>query len=366
MECEASWPSNSEFLLALSRKAAQQRVPMSGSIALTHRCNLSCIHCFVRNDESGFGSLRPELSTVQFRRVLDEVVEAGCLSLLLTGGEPLLRPDFGEIYRHARSNGLMVSIFTNGTLVTERQVALFRELPPRSVEMTIYGASAGTYERVTGVAGSFERFLAGFRRLLEAGVSVRLKTMLMTLNKHELVQMEQFAEASGVPFRFDACITPRLNGDLSPLTLRVSPEEAIEAELAGGRVEIWRDYISKRSLPPLKETVYDCGAGMINFHVDATGRLMPCQMTNNYGYDLTDGSFAEGWRQAMPIIRSKKAEPSMKCWDCEKRLLCSHCPAASALETGSEEVPATFLCTLGQLRHDRVVCASGTGRNHDQ
>jgi radical SAM protein with 4Fe4S-binding SPASM domain len=363
MECtEQSWLSNEQYLRTLARKAAAERVPVAGSMAITHRCNLRCVHCFL-GDEAGHERVtRRELTITQIRDILDQVVAAGCLTMLLTGGEPLLRPDFGEIYRYARQLGLLVTVFTNGTLVSERDIGLFAEMPPRAVELTMYGATAATYERITGVAGSFARFLCGFEKLLRAGVHVRLKTMLMTWNAHELRDMQSFARDNGVVFRFDAGISPRLNGDHAPLRFRVAAGEAIAFEFSDAeRIRGWRDYVAKRNIPPVKDTLYECGAWMIGFHIDANGWLLPCQMAGRYGYDLVAGTFAEGWQQAMPAIRQQKADETLKCRACEKRLLCASCPACSALETGSETVPSEYICELGGLRYERVFNAPETG-----
>jgi len=333
-------------------------VPVAGSFALTHRCNLGCVHCYL-----GAGGAREELATGQILRLLDEVVEAGCLTMLITGGEPLLRPDFGQVYRHAKTSGLLVTVFTNGTLVSDRIVELFTELPPRMVEISLYGATASTYERITGVPGSFERCLRGFQRLRQAGVALRLKTMLMTWNSHEFLAMEQLAAENDVPFRFDAGISPRLDGSREPLALRVAPEDAVGRELADPvRVSAWREYYEQRRNAPALDTLYDCGAGLIAFHIDPYGQLQPCLMTGNYGYDLMSGSFLQGWHQAMPAIRGKKAPAAMECRTCEKRSLCGYCPAFFVLEEGAEDTPSAYLCAVGRLRYNTIVNTSDAGR----
>ena len=171
-----------EYLQEFWDKVAQQHIPLFGSIELTHRCNLRCLHCYLGTHR---GSPGKELRTERLFSVIDEITEAGCLFLLLTGGEPLLRKDFPEIYRYAKTKGLMVTVFTNGTLVTDPLVELFEDLPPQAVEVSLYGAAAATYEMITGVEGSFERCLTGIRRFLEHGINVRLKTVLMTLNCRE-------------------------------------------------------------------------------------------------------------------------------------------------------------------------------------
>jgi len=163
------------------------------------------------------------MSTGKVLDIIDEITDAGCLHLLITGGEPLLRDDFPAIYGHAKKRGLLVTIFSNGTLITERVIGMFRELPPHEVEISLYGATAPTYEKITGVPGSYEKCMLGIKLLAENNIKVNLKTILMTLNSHELSEMEKIARGFGARFRFDAAISPCFGGDKTPLKLRVSP-----------------------------------------------------------------------------------------------------------------------------------------------
>ena len=186
------------------------------------------------------------MNTSKILSVIDEITEAGCLYLLITGGEPLLRNDFPEIYRHAKTSGLILTVFTNGTLLTDRVMDLLEDLPPRVVEITLYGATALTYEKITGIPGSFAQCLKAVRRLLERKIPVGLKTILMTTNSHEFFDIEKIADNFGVRFRFDAEIFPCLDGDHSPLVLRVPPEEAIEKEFSDkDRARKWVRYFER-------------------------------------------------------------------------------------------------------------------------
>ena len=174
---------------------------------------------------------RGELSTAEWRRILDEVTRAGCLYFLITGGEPLLRPDFREIYRHAKENGLLVTLFTNATLVDEAMADFFAEFPPRSIEISLYGAGPAVHDAITGSPGSFQKRLEGIQRLLSRRLPVWLKSMLMSLNRDEIPELRELAAGLGVRFRIDALLFPRFDRDPGPLGLRVSPEEAVAAEL---------------------------------------------------------------------------------------------------------------------------------------
>lgn len=292
-----------------------------------------------------------EMSTSQILSVLDAITDAGCLYLLITGGEPFLRKDFAEIYSHAKMNGLLVTVFTNGTLITESIVKLFEELPPRAVEISLYGATASTYEKITGVAGSFEKCMQGIRQLLGHKIHIKLKTILMTLNRHEFSSIQNMAKNFGVKFRFDAEIFPRFNGDKTPINLRVSPEEAVEKEFSNDARRLhWREYIERHQGLPASETLYTCGAGLTNFHIDPYGNLQPCLMTTHFTYNLLSGSFSKGWYDIMPYIREKKSRADSACNQCEKRVLCDFCPAFFYLENGAEDRYSPYLCEIGQHR----------------
>jgi radical SAM protein with 4Fe4S-binding SPASM domain len=362
MECtHATWLEGQKYLEAFNKKVFELRVPLSGSIDLTHQCNLRCVHCYLGSPSAVRKMRHHEMDTKLLLSVIDEIAEAGCLFLLITGGEPLMRDDFIDVYRHIKSKGIVSTVFTNGTLITDTILGLFKDFPPQAVEISLYGATAETYEKITGVTGSFRKCLSGIERLLEHNIPVRLKTILMTLNRHEFYDMERMAKDYGVKFRFDAAIFPRLNGDQDPLLLRVDPEDAVELECSDGeRVRQWRNYCERFRDVPLPETLYICGAGVTSFHIDAYGNLSPCLMTRAICYSLsaTDGSFSHGWHGVIPHITDKKAAIDFACSKCETRIVCGYCPAFFGMENGSEDIRSEYLCSMGKHRlriiQDRV------------
>jgi radical SAM protein with 4Fe4S-binding SPASM domain len=335
---------------ALLDRAQAERVPLTGSIAMTHRCHLRCLHCYL-GDERRATLEKGELETAFWLSVMDQVADAGCLNLLITGGEPLLRRDFTEIYARAAQRGMLVTVFTNATLVDERIVALFEEMTPEMVEVSLYGASAGVYEGITGVPGSHRRCLAGVDALLARGVSVGLKTVVMRENVHEIAQMRQLAEERRLPFRLDAAIFPCRDGSRAPLDHRIPPEVAIALEmqdetLRRRTVEYFR---KTRGIPP-ENRLFSCAGGLTGFHVDPQGTLLPCLMATTHGFDLRRGSFRAGWDSVLPGFREQLVEPDYHCHECEKRFLCGLCPAQSGMETGDPQRKAEYLCALGEQR----------------
>lgn len=356
MECAGTpWLSDREYLEQFSRKTTQLRVPLSGSVELTRRCNLRCVHCYVGDQTYVERRCPEEMDTRRLLSVIDEITDAGCLFLLLTGGEPLLRKDFCEIYRHAKSNGLLVTLFTNGTLITEGIREMLADLPPHLVEISLYGASAETYEKITGVKGSYKRCLNGIRDLLDMKIGVRLKTVLMTLNEHELCEMERMAKGWGLKFRFDAAIFPRLNGDNKPLRLRVPPEEAVEKEMSDSkRLSQWREFCHRLQDISMPETLYKCGAGLTNFHIDAYGSVMPCLMTTAHTFNPSASTFLKVWNEDIARVREMKAESDFVCNTCKDQNVCGFCPAFFLLENGSENVPSEYLCAMGKHRLRKI------------
>jgi MoaA/NifB/PqqE/SkfB family radical SAM enzyme len=354
MSCPHSVPVNDKaYAEWLSAKIISDRLPAMGGIDLTKRCNLRCRHCYHGPEKPTSADRLRELSREQISSIVDQTAGAGCLFLLLTGGEPLIRTDFAEIYRHIKHRGILTTVFTNATLVNEETARLFAELPPYSIEVSLYGASAETYEKVTGVEGSFGRCMRGIRLLLDHGVkNVSLKTMIMTINCHEFDAMLCLAQELGLKFRADAVITPRYNGDMAPLELRVAAEDAVDMEFRIEKLLTDMKKFHERFVPAENgDSLYVCGAGINGFHIDPYGMLMPCSLPTGIGYDLLKGDFAAGWETIMNIITSMKADAGFECTRCDKRLLCGHCNAYAMLEGAGK---SEYRCAVGMKRYDVI------------
>ncbi len=329
-------------------------MPLGGAIELTARCNLRCRHCHISRPVDDPEALGSELTTEQWCDVIDQIADHECLWLLLTGGEPLVRGDFEKIYRHAKKKGLIVTLFTNGTMLDERMADFLADHPPHSIEITVYGRSEKTYEVVTGLAGSYRRSMTGIELLLERKLPLKLKTMVLTLNKHELWQMKSFAQELGVDFRFDPVLLPRFDGRPAPERFRITPEEIVELDLADSdRTREWQDFCRKFcGVPPESDLLYRCGAGMESFHVDFLGLLTPCMTARSKSYDLRQGTFPQGWDTFLPEVLSEKVESDVVCNRCPLLALCDNCPGWSHLARGNVWGPIDYLCRTAHLRFE--------------
>jgi radical SAM protein with 4Fe4S-binding SPASM domain len=317
------------------------------------RCNLRCQHCYIPG-ERRLSRTEQELSLGEIQRIMDEITDAGCLWLLLTGGEPLLRRDFLDIYIYAKRKGLLLTLFTNGTLITTRIADYLAEWRPFKVEITLYGATQETYERVTGVAGSYARCRSGIDLLLERKLPLSLKTVVMTINHTELDQMKALAASLGVEFRFDPILNPALDGSARPTYLRLTPEEVVAIEKADpGRASRWPDkFRNNLIIQGSERRMYLCSAGRQGFHIDASGRLCLCLSARQPAYDLRCGSFQEGWGQFLTQFFDRLYSEGFECLGCELRRVCAQCPALAVLEFGDVEKRVEYLCQVAKLRKE--------------
>jgi uncharacterized Fe-S cluster-containing radical SAM superfamily protein len=174
------------FSAALRQRQAGERVPLQVSIEVTRRCPLECLHCYNKLAVGDKEAKSRELSKEEHLRFLDELVEMGCFWILYTGGEIFARKDFLEIYTYAKKKGVLITLFTNGTIINEQIADYLAEWPPFAIEISLYGRSRETYEALTAVPGSYDRFLRGIQLQKDRGLPLKLKTVATSVNKHDI------------------------------------------------------------------------------------------------------------------------------------------------------------------------------------
>lgn len=330
-------------------------------IELTERCPNNCIHCYINLPQNDASALKKEMSTGEVKRILAEAQELGCLQIRFTGGEPLLRKDFEDIYTFTRQLGMKVLLFTNAVLLTPRIAYLLSEIPPLvPVEISFYGLKQQSYEAVTQTAGSFRKARQGVERLEKMGIPFFIKTAVLPPNRHELEEFERWAsgiskdrEAPQLGLVFD--LRGRRDSaekNEAIQNLRLAPEE-IDAVLnrnpEGYKKEIGR-FLSVFAGSHGKN-LFHCNAGKGSACVDAYGTLQLCLQLRHPDtvYDLKNGTLRDALKNFFPEVRKIKAENPdylQRCAQCFLSDLCDQCPAKSWMENGSLDGPVDYLCDL--------------------
>ena len=248
--------SYGEFSQTFHARTMERHLPLSGTIEVTRRCPLTCVHCYNNLPMADHEAARTELSYEEHCRILDELADAGCLWLLFTGGEIFARRDFLDIYTYAKTKGFLITLFTNGTLITPRIADYLAMWRPFAIEITLYGRTRETYERLTGVPGSYDKCLRGIHLLLERKLPLALKSVAVSVNVHELHDMQAFADELGVrvQVRRDDESTHRLLAEPArgPADARGLRGARSRGSAAGRRVEAHRQGVPRA--PPILPT----------------------------------------------------------------------------------------------------------------
>lgn len=346
----------------LYTRAAQKRIPISGTFELLPVCNLDCKMCYVKrsmDEVRQMGGLRSADEWIALGR---SAVDAGMLFLLLTGGEPFLYPEFRRLYTALHGMGLAIDINSNGTLIDEAQVAWLRQLPPRHVKISLYGASAESYRQLCGSAEAFHKVLRAFRLLKDAGIAVYASITVTPHNFHELDEMLALCASHGVPVKATSYMFPPHRSNRAHIheQYRLSPEDAAGAtcrilrhdrgeeaflELARDYTgEIYDDFLTAANCG--KECGHmTCRGGTCSFWVTWRGRMVPCAMMEFGKAPVMDGwSFLEGW-YAISDIGSRIAT-APECNACPARKACYGCAASAYCETGDTNVRPDYPCRM--------------------
>jgi radical SAM protein with 4Fe4S-binding SPASM domain len=337
-------------------------------IELTERCNSDCLHCSVNLPAADAGARAREWSAAAWKDMLSQAACMGLLVVRLTGGEPLLRDDFEEIYIHARKLGLRVMLFTNATLVTPRLARLLARVPPlEAVEVSVYGMTAETCEAVTRAPGSFEACRRGLGLLREHGVPFIVKGAVLPPTRHEMDAFEAWAAGlGGLPGRpsfallFD--LRSRRDGRKSGLIagLRIGGEDFVRIARRRGdeAVDEWREFCG-RSSGPRGDRLFICQPSGGSAAVDPYGRFQHCLGLRHPDavYDLAAGSLREAVTEFLPQLRATRStDPAYveRCGRCFLKDLCGQCPAKSWAEHGTLDTPVEYFCGVA---HAQAVAA---------
>jgi radical SAM protein with 4Fe4S-binding SPASM domain len=345
----------------------RERSPLLGSLdlELTERCNNNCIHCNINLPMADDGARQRELSTMAIKGILSEAAALGALSVRFTGGEPLLREDFIELYLHARRLGLKGLLFTNARLITSELADLFARVPPLAkIEVTVYGMKLQTYEAGSRVPGSYEEFRRGVGLLLERNVPFVVKGALLPPNRAEMESFEAWAAtlpAMDKPPGYSMFF--HLRGRRDSLTknrliqsLRLKPEDGVALLKREGEayVKVMGEFCAKFMGPP-GDRLFACGAGY-GVCVDAYGVLQSCLLLRHPDtvYDLKKGSLKDALINFFPRLReeTRALNPDYlaRCARCFLRGLCEQCPAKSWAEHGSLDTPVEYFCQVAHAQ----------------
>ncbi len=334
------------------------RLPLDGSIDLTYRCNNNCCHCWLRIPAAS-KEKREELTFKEIMYLVDEARKMGCRRWSISGGEPMLRPDFPEIFDYITSNCISYTLNTNGALITPEIARLMRRKGSKLV--ALYGATSDVHDHITRNPGSFEATMRGFARLKEAGAGFTVQLIPMTDNYHQFGEMVQLAESLSSHWRIGAAWLylsaegdPEKNREI--LRQRLDPAEVIRLDQPDLSYEEWMANKEDHRYCHIgrdDRLFASCIDARRDFHIDPYGQMTFCGYIKDPAllYDLRKGSFKECWEEFIPSLADKVrggSEYLENCASCELRGDCRWCPVYGYLEHRRFSAKVEYLCAAAR------------------
>ena len=341
----------------LLRRAADAQQPINGSLELLPLCNMNCDMCYIRLSRSEMerhGRLRTADEWIRLGR---EMQKAGVLFLLLTGGEPLMFPDFKRLYTALEQMGMILTINTNGTLLNKEWAEFFGYHRPRRINITLYGADDSAYESLCHYPGGFEKTLRGIRLLKEQRIDVKINGSVTKSNLNDMQKIYDIGRALGVPVHMDTYMLPGIHERGLPFDRqsRLVPEEAAAAQLEAVRAEIdpelFPQYIEQK-IAQIENAAMTypegitCMAGNCSFTVNWQGEMRPCVTLEEPSVPVFETGFEAAWEQASK--EAKLLRGNEKCTKCRLRPICKTCVASAKLETGAYDGVPEYLCRYAE------------------
>lgn len=340
------------FSLRTHKKNWLLKRPNVCQFELTFGCNLRCKHCYT-DCYNKPAYLRKELKTKEVKFILDKVYKSGVIWLCFTGGDPLTRKDFLDIYSYARDKGFIITVFTNGYSMTGEIARYFKKKPPFVIEMTLNAVTEDLYQKISQVKGSLEKVMKGIDLILKENLPLKIKTQIIKDNLEEVPKIKKFIKELGLKFRPSSDLHARLNGDSAPCNLRISPQEALRLNgkrpLSDNGCRLWQ---KREDTPPLlseqgrqKSDLFRCAiGGGDGINLDPYGNMFLCNLIRKPAFNLLKIDIEYASNKLLPLVRNRKFVSNSKCKGCNLREFCSWCPGRAYLEAGNEEASIPYYC----------------------
>lgn len=318
-------------------------------IELTKRCPINCRHCYIGDVKDRKVSCDVDVDV--FKKIVEMVYDEQILTVVLSGGDPLIHPSFAEMYRSLKTRGFIVQVMSSLAALEDDVVGLFGRMPPYFVQTSINAASRKTYREITG-CDMFDTQLENIRTLKDAGVRVKCVTVATRDNIKELDSIKDLVEGLGMEFNLGLYLFPRLNGCCDTLKHRISARDFVRLM---EKYEVVKDYRKRRHELEEKtagsfdrEKLFNCLAGREKFDITCDGKMIVCNMLRKPAYDLLGegASIMEGLKFLGENVLDVEMPSSSRCFECSHRVYCLWCPARAYLETGGWENHVPYICEL--------------------
>lgn len=326
---------------------------------LTYNCSEKCIHCYnigaTRNDnEESHRGKCDELNIDDYKRIIDELDELGCVKVCLSGGDPFSKPIAWEIIDYLYQKEIAFDIYTNGQRIVNDTQRL-ADYYPRTVAVSIYSGDAGEHDTITRKVGSWHRSMKVVEELSNLAVPMNLKCCVMRPNITHYHEVYDIAKSFGAQVQYEINITDSIEGDkCASKYLRLSIEQ-MEKVLRNDNVPL---YVGKEA-PNYGGQEKDqessmCGAAFNSFCITPEGNLIPCCAFHLVFGNLKKKSIKDILVESKELQEWRRAKigDSEECGKHDYCAYCNLCPGNNYSEHHNYLRAAENNCWLAKVRYE--------------
>jgi MoaA/NifB/PqqE/SkfB family radical SAM enzyme len=332
------------ILTDLRYEASDKLIPFQATLELTYRCNERCGHCYLatyNDQEDG----RPPLTLEEWKKVLDQLKDAGAFVLVLIGGEAMMHPHFWEISEYAARKGFALSLITNGLLVDDRTADRMKDLNFYQISVSLYSLNPLIHDGMTKRKGSHFKTVTAVQKLKQRNLDVIINCLLTNQNIDICFDLEDWAKTFNVRVQFDPLVTAKSDGSLDSTVTRATPEQLLNYyRTLKERNRTPAPVISQKADPV-------CNQGRGKCAVNVYGDLLTCLEVRDALGNFRENTFKEMWNspKANKMRSLFNADLNFDT-DSDEGQHCDHCPGMAQAETGDMRNAVPFLMEIAKIK----------------
>lgn len=337
------------LLEGMIKKASKSCIPLITTLEITQNCNYKCHHCynFDRSKEMPENLKGKNLQPEEILRIIDEVALAGALYLNFTGGETLLHPHLDDFIKRARTHHLEARLKTNGSLLTPERCEKLDSAGLAGMDVSLYGFSEYSYEKLTGKSGMFGKTIEGIKAGLQQGFDLHVSIILHRYNIDELNLMISFCHENSLPFQFSTDITERYDDSSGARNFEITKEQFTN-QLSGQFADIFMHLNPEKSL--------QCSCARTVCGISSSGEVYPCIGAPIPSGNLRESSFKDIWNNSSVLngIRNLKKSDFKSCMTCDHVEYCNRSSGGIYINTKDYTGCDPITLLQAELRHKSV------------
>lgn len=334
------------FYKAVWEKAFAEAIPISGTFELTPRCNFDCKMCYVHLKEKNIPKYGKELSAEEWLDIAEQAKKEGTTWLCITGGEPLMHPEFERIWEGLTKMGFFITLQTNASLIRGRYLEILEEYPPRAVKTTLYGADDQVYKDVCGIEYGFTKVDEGIRNLKKLQIPIYTVTTIIRQNQKDIKNIAYYAFKNKLPWQATGGVKKSVRGAENPIE-----EVRVQEEQDSALKQSVKYYLENRPLTKERKPCTYCKDYRLGYWITWNGKMRFCSFMKSPDFSVKDLGFTKAWKSL--VNYEDELDWPEECKQCKAFSACFKCAGMLEAESGNIKSTDTIFCEkIKQYYHE--------------